>query len=208
MSDDLLNSMLGDLLEGDEESGEKKPAADKGLEELLGGLMGGQSPQEGAGTGQGAEGEMGEMLGSLLGGGQQQGGDLGGMLNAILGGDQQSAGGADLGSMLGGLMGGGSQSGDISQMPIVGPILERLSQELGIPPNIAMALVSAVIGMLGSGQITGGRSMGLDDLANLAEDQSTVQNIAQEVAGETGIDENTVVQAVQHILKMLFQGEM
>ncbi len=207
MSDDLLNSMLGDLLEGDEESGGKKPAEDKGLEELLGGLMGGQVSQGSSGVGQAPGGDMGEMLEGLLGGGQQ-GEGLGSILNAVLGGGQQGSGSADMGNMLGSLMGGSSQASDISQMPIIGPILERLSQELGIPPNIAMSLVGAVIGMLTSGKLSGGRSLGIDELSNLAEDPSTIQNIAQEVAGETGVDEGIASQAVQHILKMLFQGGM
>jgi len=203
MNDDLLSSMLGDILDGDEGNEERASAAAEGLEDLLGGLTGSQQSQGGSGE---ASGGMGEMLESLLGGGQQ-GGDLGNLLGTLLGGQQ--GGGSDLGDALGGLLGGsGAQSEDISQMPIIGPILERLSQELGIPTDTALSIVNGVIGMLGSGKVSGGQGLGLDELANLAEDPSTIQKISQGIAGEVGLDESIVSKAVQSILKLLSQGGM
>ncbi len=203
MSDDLLNSMLGDILEGDEGSEKKASAAAEGLEDLLGGLTGSQQSQGGAGQ---AAGGMGAMLESLLGGGEQ-GGELGNLLGTLLGGQQ--GGGSDLGDMLGGLLGGsGAQSEDVSQLPVIGPIIERLSQELGIPTDTALSIVNGVIKMLGSGKASGGQDLGLEDLANLAEDPSTIQKISQGIAGEVGLDDSIVSKAVQSILKLLFQGGM
>jgi hypothetical protein len=100
-----------------------------GLDDLLGGLMGG----------------------SAAGGMQPQAGGLD--LGAILGGMQPQAGGLDLGAILGGLLGGMGQGGMPGAMPggagtgmgmggpldgIIGPMADDLSSRLGVPREVIM----------------------------------------------------------------------
>ncbi len=99
----MMSDDFMDLLSG--ASAGSQGQEEKGMGDLLGSLPGG-------GGGQGADaGDMAGMLGSLLGGGGGQGadaGDMAGMLGSLLGGGgapQQAAGGA--GGLLGSLLGGG-----------------------------------------------------------------------------------------------------
>jgi len=133
MGDDLMG-MLSQMSDPDEESN----TDEKGLSDLLGGLMGGGAGGSGdlgsllgglmggGATGSSAGGsadDMMGMLGGLMGGGASGGtsggdaGDLMGMLGGLMGGGAtESAGGSaadagGLGGLLGGLMGGGSAGG-------------------------------------------------------------------------------------------------
>lgn len=99
MSDDFM-----DLLSG--EGSGKQGKDEKGMEDLLGGLLGGSS----------GAGGLGSLLGGLMGGGSQaddagDAGDMAGMLGSLLGGGaapQSSGGGGDMAGMLGSLLGGGA----------------------------------------------------------------------------------------------------
>lgn len=76
----------------------------------------------GGGQASGGGGSLGDILGSVLGGGQQaQGGGLGDILGNVLGGalggGQGSAGGGGLGDILGSVLGGGEQPQARPQMP-------------------------------------------------------------------------------------------
>lgn len=99
----MMSDDFMDLLSG--ASAGSQGQEEKGMGDLLGSLLGG-------GGGQGADaGDMAGMLGSLLGGGGGQdadAGDMAGMLGSLMGGGgapQQAAGGA--GGLLGSLLGGG-----------------------------------------------------------------------------------------------------
>lgn len=77
-----------------------------GLGDLLGSVLGGGSSQQSSGGG------IGDLLGSVLGGGGQQssGGGLGDLLGGVLGGGgSQNSSGGGLGDLLGGLLGGGKR---------------------------------------------------------------------------------------------------
>ncbi len=194
MGNDLLDSMLGDMLEGGEEEGKgssaRQPSSDE-LGDLIGGLMGSQGDSGGG---------MGELLGNLLGGGSQ-GSGIGEMLGALLGGGQQSGSASDLGDVIGGMLGGGGgqQVQDLSQIPVLGPILESLSKKFGLPPQVAAMLLTGVLQMISGGE------KGFD-LSRLMEDPSAAEEIAGEVAGRVGVDDDTATQAVQHILQSLLGG--
>lgn len=94
-----------DLLGGQEP--EDQPDQDeKGMGDLLGSLLGG-----------GSSGGMGDLLGGLLGGGGATSGgasgDMGDLLGSLMGGGgagSSTGGTGDMAGMLGGLMGGGSSS--------------------------------------------------------------------------------------------------
>jgi hypothetical protein len=188
MGDDLLDSMLGDVLDGNED---ERGSSSGDLGDLLGGLMGSQAPEEGSG------GTVQNLLGGLFGGGEQ-GGDIGSLLGTLLGGaESEQQGESMLGDMLGGSGAGGQ---DLNQIPVIGPMLQEISEKYGIPSSLVAALLNGVIQMIASGKL-GGRSV---DLANLTE-RSTAQDIAKEVAGEVGLDENTATNVVQEIFSKLLQ---
>jgi len=99
--DELLGGVLRNMMGGSGGAGSGKAALIQAvLAMLLQGGLGGRQQQGGAPGG----GDLGSILGSILGGGQPQPG------GAPAGGQPQQGGvpGADLGSILGGLLGGGS----------------------------------------------------------------------------------------------------
>ncbi|NPV55992.1 MAG: hypothetical protein HPY76_04850 [Anaerolineae bacterium] len=97
---------------------------------LLGSLMGGgQTSADGSG-------DMMGMLGSLMGGGQSDAGDMAGMLGGLMGGGQSSSGGA--GGLLGSLLGGGSGGG------LLGSLMGG-SQTSPVDGLIDMAISSGMI---------------------------------------------------------------
>lgn len=127
------------------------------LADILGAILGGTQPPGGAQQG---AGDLQDILGGILGGGTQQprgaqqgAGDLQDILEGILGGGAQQAGRAQqgtggIGDILGGILGGGSS---MSSNTFLGPIVENLAKQLGLPPAIAQMVVSFVLSkILGS----------------------------------------------------------
>lgn len=130
-----------------------------GVEDLLQGLLGGT-------TGQGAESQQGDALGSLLesilGGGatkaqgSQQERGLADVVGSILGGGAQPRDGQQgdsLSDLIGSVLGGGQASGglggilesilgggNIRNNAILAPITEALSERLGLSPQMAQAV--------------------------------------------------------------------
>ncbi len=188
MADDLLNSMLG----GSDDD-------DKG--NALNDLLGQAASAPGAAKGAGAD-ALGGLAGMLGGAG---GGDLAGMLGALTGG-----GGSGLGGALGGLM-GGSGGMDLSQMPVVGPIVASLAEKFGIPPAQATALVTSALAMLMSQKNRSGADR-LDeiDIGAMAKEVPDQSDIIAKAAAEAGLDEKQTAAGVQEALQMLAaatQGE-
>jgi len=134
------------------------------MEDLLQAILGGAGAQAPSRRAQGSSQQdpMADLLESILGGnaqqqsgGAQQGtGDIGDILGGILdGGAPQQSGGAqqgtgDIGDILGGILGGGSS---MNSNTFLGPIVEKLARQLGLPPAIAQMVVSFVLSkMMGS----------------------------------------------------------
>jgi len=193
MADDLLNSLLDDMNNDNDDRG----SGGSDLESLLDVM--------GAASGSGAE-PGGDMMGGLAGllGGGGAGGGMAGMLGSLLGGG--SSGGS---SPMGGLLGGGGGA-DLSQMPIVGSIINSLAEKFGIPPAQASALVMAAISMLLSKK---DRSGGLDvdrvaelDVNSIMEGGLQHSDILAQAAQEAGLDDEKASAGVQDALQMLLDA--
>ena len=183
MADDLLNSMLSGSDDDDNGGG-------------LGDLLGAAGSAPGAAKGAGAD-ALGGLTGMLGGAG---GDDLSGLMG-MLGG-----GGGGLGGMLGGLTGGAGGM-DMSQLPVVGPIVSSLAEKFGIPPAQASALVTSALTMLMSQMNRSGASrveeIDIGEVANEAPDQS---DIIAKAAQESGLDEEQAAEGVQEALQMLAEA--
>jgi hypothetical protein len=193
MVDDLLNSLLG----GAGEEPQDDQAAGDPLADLLGGLLGGGTP----GDAQGA-GDMGDMLGTLLGGtgGAQGAGDMGSLLGAFLGSGDASAGAAS---------------------PLA-PMVSGLTEKLGLPPEVAQMVVSFVLdkllsGARGGGAVPASRSgsgtsagQDLDDLVAQMSSGKGVDagflestGMTNELSQQTGLDPDTAAASLQEVFDMM-----
>lgn len=184
------------------------PQSNNPLEDLLGGLLGGQG------------GNLGSILGSILGGNAPQP-DSGsttmpGTDTPIPSGDPGQMAGA-LPDILATILNGGSLDSIIT--PLIGGLVERM----GLPPQIAQAIVSIVLNQLMSGMQGGatslstsqssaqpGQGLNLDSLlermtSGQGVDQAYLHStgVPQQIAEQTGLDPNTAAESVQHILGML-----
>ena len=138
------------------------------MDDLLQALMQGGQPQSSApGVGSNAD-PMAQLLQSLLAGGAPHGlgaqaappsapaePDMAGLLGSILGGaggfpgsapSQSQAAGGGLGDLLGAILGGGSPA--LESNSILGPIVNGLAEKIGLPPQLAQAVVAFVLGKL------------------------------------------------------------
>lgn len=198
MSDNFM-----DLLSG--EGPDKKGQGDRGMEDLLGSLLGG-------GGGGGAD--LGSLLGGLMGGGgAQQGGgadDMAGMLGSLLGGGgaQQGGAGGLLGGLLGGLMGGGG--GNAGQMSFGGggggmslPFAGTLAEKLGISEQMANMLIMGAIGLLTS-SMAKNRSGGSIDVNGLTDpDYIRSSGVAGRLSNQMGISEEDAILGLQQTMGMM-----
>jgi hypothetical protein len=160
--EDLLQAILGGAgaqlpSKGAQSGGQQDPLAD-----ILGSIFGGSTQQPGSAQ-QGAV-DIGDILGSIFGGGaqqpspgaQQSAGGIGDILGGILGGGaqqpssgaQQGAGG--IGDILGGILGGGA---GMNSNTFLGPIVQKLAQQLGLPPAIAQTVVGFILNKMMSGAV-------------------------------------------------------
>lgn len=198
MSDDFMDLLSGG---GAGEQGQDE----KGMEDLLGGLMGGG----------GGAGGLGSLLGGLMGGGAQSGeagdaGDMAGMLGSLLGGGGGSGGAGGLGGLLGGLFGGGGGGGE--QMSFGGgggaslPFASTLAEKLGISEQMANMLIMGAIGLLTS-SMAKNRGGGEVDINSLTDpDFIRSSGVSGRVAGQMGISEDEAVLGLQQAMGMLAPG--
>jgi hypothetical protein len=217
----LLKGILGGAL-GQQSNGQQGGE----LIDLLGSILGGQTttpqqrgqqmPQQGA--------DLSDLIGSILGGGQASR-SSGGILEGILGGGQA---GGDLSGILGSILGGSNMSNNA----VLSPIIQALSERLGLPSGIAQAVVlfavTTVIPALMRGlasksgdsspaQSRALPSMGatadgldLDDLLRrmgthqeLGRDYLRSSGLAQQLASQTGLDPETATKSLQQTFLML-----
>jgi hypothetical protein len=161
----------------------------------------------------GGQPDLGGMLGMLGGGGQQGGSqpDLGSLLGMLGGGGQQGGGQLDLGSLLGMLGGSGQQGGGMGGPfdALAGPLAEKL----GLPPQIASAVLMFLANALLSGK-AGSRSGAAsnDDLGDLLgmldsgrmDNQALRSNqLVQGLSQETGLDQETAARSIGAVVDML-----
>ena len=213
-----LGGMLGALLGGGQQAASQaEPAAGGDLGGMLGALLGG-GQQAASQAEPAAGGDLGGLLEALLGGGQQtssSGGGMGGLLGALLGGGgqaQQSSGvSSGMGGLLGSLLGGGQQTASSSASPIV----QAISEKLGIPTAIVELIVSFVLSKLqGSMSQRGIEASALQDsgvaqsadLQQLFQQMSGDRHMAAELANQTGLDTRTAMQGMQEVLALLSSG--
>jgi len=213
----------------------------KGVTIVIEDLFNAMSSGEGSQSGGQAEGDpLTDLLGGLLGGGTSSGaGDLAGML----GGDSSEQG--DSMAALAGMLGGGSPqqgdsmaaiSGDIlggggagmGSNDLLAPIVDGISEKLGLPPNIARMIVAFVVGKLLSGQSGAGAAsasisgqplyadsaqpggLELGDLLNqlgsgrsLDADYLQSAGMNEELAQQTGLDPDTATRGLQEVFNVL-----
>jgi hypothetical protein len=189
------------------------------IEDLFNAMSSGEDPQPG---GQ-AEGDpLADLLGGLLGGGTSSGaGDLAGML----GGDSSEQGDS-MAAISGDILGGGGAG--MGSNDLLAPIVDGISEKLGLPPNIARMIVAFVVGKLLSGQSGAGAAsasisgqplyadsaqpggLELGDLLNqlgsgrsLDADYLQSAGMNEELAQQTGLDPDTATRGLQEVFNVL-----
>jgi hypothetical protein len=197
--------------------------------------------------------DLGGLLGGLLGGGGLAGGtpqaaedygaapetesapgglELGGLLGGLLGGmggptagvgpGQAAAGAGGLGGIMDALL-GGEGSGPASNS-LLAPIVDGLAEKLGLPPQIAQAVVAFVLGKLMDRRLQPGldialtagpeaartRAASLEDVVQQMNRGQQVTKtairdagLAEELAAHTGLDRATAEASLQEVLNAL-----
>jgi hypothetical protein len=191
--DDILNAFIG----GGIPAPGQTPTAGDPLAEILQGILGGGASPAGASPGMGVD-PLGGLLEGILGGGMAPGGSQGGM--GLLPG-----------------MGGG----EASMNGLLAPLADALAQKLGLPPEIAMMVVSFLGAKLlsGAGGAAGGaagakkgrsaRSQATPqalDLDSLLETMGSDKGAARELAEQTGLDPATAERTLQEAIGMIGGG--
>jgi hypothetical protein len=212
------------------------------MEDLLQALMQGSQQQSSAQDAGNEADPFVQLLQSMGGGASQgygtqpgpapaQGGmDLGSLLQGALGGgggytgaSQASAGAGGLGDILGAIMGGGSST--MQSNSILAPIVGRLAEKLGLPPQLAQAVVAFVLGKLMQSRMQPGIDMTPDRAQPQAVEQpgpsldTVVQRmnsgkrvkktqirkagLADELASYTGMNRATAEASLQEVLNEL-----
>lgn len=190
--DDILNAFLGG---GVSQKGQT-PASDDPLAEMLQGILGGAM---GGGSGMGSSSGIGA------------GDPMGGLLESILGGGMGQTSGAQ-----GGISGIGGATGMDS---LLAPLADALAKKLGLPPEIAMMVVSFLGAKLLSGAQPGstskakpgrspaGRGAQALDLDSLLETMGNDKDMAKDLARQTGLDQATAERSLQEAIGMIGGGQ-
>jgi hypothetical protein len=154
--EDPLADILGGILGGGaQQSGSTQQGA-VDIGDILGQIFGGGAQQPSGSAQQGA-GDIGDILGEIFGGGaQKQSGSAqqgAGGIGDILGGGAQQSGGTQqgaggIGDILGGILGGGAS---MNSNTFLRPIVQKLAEQLGLPPAIAQMVVSFVLSKMMGG---------------------------------------------------------
>jgi hypothetical protein len=168
--EDLLQAILGGAgaqmpSKGAQGSNQQDPLA-----EILGGILGGgaQQQQQSSGGQQGT-GDIGDIIGQIFGGAQRQ--------QQPAGGTQQGGG---IGDILGGILGGGA---NMKSNTFLGPIVEKLAEQLGLPPAIAQMVVSFILNKMMSGAAAGTRTPSQRTPSQVLPSQRPSQQPAQAQQG-------------------------
>jgi hypothetical protein len=180
------------------------------MDELLNALLGGQ------GQSQDGDDPLADLMGSVMGGASgADAGSAGGLLEALIGGGgMQGAGG--LGDILGSVLGGGGPSTQAGGL--MDPVAQSLAEKLGLPPEIARAVVAFAFSKLmaaltGAASGTGTADSSAPDpreafdldhlLGQTGSDESLgaaylkSTGMADELAEQTGLDRDTAAASLQ-----------
>ncbi|MBN1661472.1 MAG: hypothetical protein JXA93_23975 [Anaerolineae bacterium] len=250
---DPLAQMLQGFMGGAQQPTAQSPGiGGDPLAQLLQGFMGGQAsqtpatPAEPANQGIPDLGSLMQGLGGAGGVGQipegygapaemgaaQSAPGLGGLLQVLLGGTGSPAGGTGpapssgaggLGDILSAIMGGGSPT--LTSNSLLAPIVDGLAEKLGLPPQIAQAVVAFVLGKLMQHRLQPGidttqapartetaqpRAASLEDVVARMNSGQRVPKVAvrraglaKELAAHTGLDRATAEASVQEVLNAL-----
>ncbi len=140
---------------------------------------------------------MDDLFNAFLGGDDSQDKDenpMADLIGGLLGGEGAGGGLADI---LGSVLGGGASEQNA--------IASGLADKLGVPPEVVQTVVQFVVSRLlsgGQGASAGGqRGFDLDSL--LDEDYLKNSGVVDDLAGETGLDQETAVKSLQQVLSML-----
>lgn len=212
-----MEDLLQALMQGSQQqSSESSPGNTDPLIQMLqsmgGGAAQGYGPQTGYGQPQG-EMDLGSLLQGAMGGG---GGYAGGAA------PMQSSGAGGLGDLLAAIMGGGSQT--LQSNSILAPIVNRIAEKIGLPPQLAQAVVAFVLGKLverrmqpgiattepTQPQAAGQRGPSLDTVVQRMNSGKKVKKtqirsagLADELASYTGMNRTTAEASLQEALNAL-----
>ncbi|RME81872.1 MAG: hypothetical protein D6775_12415 [Caldilineae bacterium] len=203
---DLLKSLMGQALE------QGKSQGDDPLTDMLEGVLGGaleahQDPNSPL--------DLGDVLGSILGGGAENNlgaqAGLGGLIGGILGsgGDAQAGG---LGDILGAVL-GGTRGEKAGYNPFLAPIINGLAERVGLPPQIASAIVGFLFTRVFASAAERGHAaqeVNLDHLLeglkgdpSKATQQLDAAGLLDELVAETGLDRQTAEKSLQEAFQLL-----
>ncbi|HSJ57341.1 MAG TPA: hypothetical protein VLC95_09180 [Anaerolineae bacterium] len=244
-----MEDLLGALMQGAEQPDSEDEGADVDpLAQLLQGFLSGQAPQDADAQaapaspdvpdlaslmqGFGSTGATGQIPREHLSrpepGATQDAPDLGGLLQTVLGGaggagPAPSGGAGGLGDILGAILGSGSSA--MSSNSLLAPIVDKLAEKLGLPPQVAQAVVAFVLGKLlqsraqsevatrqasATSRAARPGAAALDDVVTRMNSGKSVprtavrrSGMARELARHTGLDRATAEAGVQEVLNAL-----
>jgi hypothetical protein len=232
MLQDIFNALSSGATQGGNQvqGGSQPQAGGDLLSGLLGSLMGGQAgaaPQAGGGQNSNQQQPGGDMLSGLVGSfmGEQTGGTT--QTTGSQAGNQPQSGAGELSDLLGSLLGGnpgtgasvvGGQVGDNPLMNLVNsgqnpmvnmliqPVVTQIAQKLGIPPAIAMTVVTFAVHYILSNH--GTKLANGEDVSGVLQ-QHTNQDylhstgISKELASQTGLKPAVAANALSEVFRLL-----
>ncbi len=197
--EELFNAMSSDEEAQPDDQAQGDPLAD-----LLGGLLGG-----------GALSGGGDLAGMLGGGSSEQGDSMATLASMLGGGAPQQE--DSMAAISSGMLGGGGAG--MGSNDLLAPIVNGISEKLGLPPDIVRMVVAFLIGKLlsdesGTGMAAQAEGSDLGGLLNqLGSGRGIDANYLQstgmpeELAQQTGLDADTAARSLQEVLNAL-SGQM
>ena len=227
MLQDIFNALTSGAAQGgNQQQAGNQPQADGDLlSGLLGSLMGGQTGGAAPATGSQAGyqqptggGELSGLLGSLMGGGETGGqgsnppatggGELSGLLGSLMGGGQTGGTTAGMGAQTGSnpLMNLVSSGQNPMVNSLIQPVVNQIAGKLGIPPAIAMTVVTFAVHTMLSNH--GTKLANGEDMSGLlqqhtSQDYLHTTGMSKELANQTGMKPAAAASALSEVFKLL-----
>jgi hypothetical protein len=226
---DLLSGLLGSLMGGQTSAaptptGNQADTGGDALSGLLGSLLGGgqtsSAPMQTGNQATTGGDALSGLLGSLMGGGQTSSAPMQTGNQATTGDDAISG---LLGSLLGGQTGGmGTQTGNqpvgngllnlvtSGQNPmlnsLIQPVVDQIANKIGIPPAIAMTVVTFAIHYMLSNH--GTKVVKGEDISGVLQQHTSPKylqstGISQQLASQTGMKPKAAANALSEVFKLL-----
>jgi hypothetical protein len=225
MLQDIFNALAGGAAQGNnqQQAGNQPQAGGDLLSGLLGSLMGGQTGGQVPASGsqpQTGGGELSDLLGSLMGAGQTGGsgqgtnqaqtggGELSGLLGSLMGGDQTGGTSAGMGAQTGSnpLMNLVSSGQNPMVNSLIQPVVNQISGKLGIPPAIAMTVVTFAVHSMLSNHAT--KLANGEDMSGVLQQHTNpdylhTNGMSKELASQTGMKPAAAAGALSEVFKLL-----